>query len=106
MFKQFVEEICDAEAGADQQVTAASAKVNQAIDAASISVGVRLCVGLGVVAAALADLPDDARREISYRLIASMLGAEPVEGEAGSDCDISGDLTVTGGIQNGKPMAA
>jgi len=99
MFRKVVEDLCEVHAGMAQQVGTVSAQVNQMVDAGSIPVGARLCVGLGVVGAALADLPPAAREEICYRLIGAMLGAESAQGEARADV---GAIAT----ERDKPMAA
>ena len=98
MFKRVVEEIA-AGTGVGGRIADVSAQVNSVVDAGSLPVAVRLCVGLGVVASALADMPAEARDEVSYRLIAALLGAEPVAGEASVEIDVI--TTAQGG-----PLAA
>lgn len=85
MFEQLVGEIGSTGADVERQIAEAMGRVNQAVDAGTVPVGVRLCVGLGVLESALSDMPAKAREEMSYRLIAALLGAEPMASEAGVD---------------------
>ncbi len=83
MFEQLVDEIGSTSADVQRQIAEAMARVNCAVDAGTVPVGVRLCVGLGVLERAFADMPPDAREEVRYRLVGVFLGADPVAGEAG-----------------------
>lgn len=105
MFSLIVEEIADG-TGLGGRIGEVTAQVNSVVDAGAEPVAVRLCVGLGVVSSALADMPVAARTEMSYRIIAALLGADPVAGEAdaGAVATISGDLTAT--PKDGGSMAA
>ncbi len=84
MFGLIVDEVADG-TGLGGRIGEVTARVNSVVDAGAEPVAVRLCVGLGVVASALADMPVVARTEMSYRMIAALLGADPVAGEAGVD---------------------